>query len=319
MTALRAIWGVLAPATLLAGAACHPGGLPPPSPSVERLPERISHTGLFADGSLDTIAADVHAYTPAHALWSDGADKRRWIRIPEGTRVDTSSMDAWVFPVGTELWKEFSRDGRRLETRLLTRVGDGPSDWAALSYVWNDAGTEAIAMPRGDENVLGTAHDVPSAGACLTCHGRLDATVLGFSAVQLAGTDLGELVTHAPEPSPWPGDDDDVAVLGYLHANCGSCHAPGAGPRSRWRPGPALDLWLTPTRLRSADALTAYRRSLGDTIVAGDPEHSPLLTRMQGGCVLRRRMPPISTDTVDAAGIRRLAAWIRRLPHEDED
>ena len=39
---------------------------------------------------------------PAYELWSDGALKRRWIRLPPDGRIDTSDMDSWVFPIGTQ-------------------------------------------------------------------------------------------------------------------------------------------------------------------------------------------------------------------------
>ena len=36
-------------------------------------------------------------------------------------------MDEWHFPVGTKVWKEFSRDGKRLETRLFWKTE--PNGW----------------------------------------------------------------------------------------------------------------------------------------------------------------------------------------------
>jgi hypothetical protein len=122
---------------------CSTYRLPPLSPRVGELPARLSETGLYASAGSSKLAGDVRPYAPAHELWSDGATKRRWIRLPPGGRIDTADMDAWSFPVGTRLWKEFSRDGRRIETRLLTRVDAGPDGWVALAYVWNAGGTEA--------------------------------------------------------------------------------------------------------------------------------------------------------------------------------
>jgi len=84
------------------------------------LPEHLGQTGLYADRALTTPARDVLAYTPQYPLWSDRATKRRWIRLPRGTAIDARDPDAWVFPVGTKIWKEFSRDRRR-ETRLIVR------------------------------------------------------------------------------------------------------------------------------------------------------------------------------------------------------
>src|SRR4029079_11089563 len=91
---------------------CSSYRLPPLSPPVAVLPERLSQTGLYADAALQQPAADLRAFAPEYELWSDGAKKQRWLRLPPGTPIDTSDMDSWVFPVGTQLWKEFSSNGR---------------------------------------------------------------------------------------------------------------------------------------------------------------------------------------------------------------
>jgi hypothetical protein len=72
-------------------------------------------------------------------------DKRRWLQIPAGTFIDASRPDAWVFPPGTRLWKEFSHGGRPVETRYIERTADG--SWRFASYVWNEAGTDAVLAP----------------------------------------------------------------------------------------------------------------------------------------------------------------------------
>lgn len=98
-----------------------------------QLPTQLSATGLFADVATGTLAPDVHTFEPSFALWSDGAEKRRWIWIPPGTTIDATDPDDWSFPVGTKFWKEFSRDGVRVETRLLQRVGPLDDDWVGVA------------------------------------------------------------------------------------------------------------------------------------------------------------------------------------------
>ncbi|MDF2693847.1 MAG: hypothetical protein K0S65_2230, partial [Labilithrix sp.] len=149
----------------------------------------LSGTGLFADVRAARLAPGVAAYRPRFELWSDGATKRRWVYLPEGTRIDTSDEDAWQFPEGTKLWKEFSRDGVRVETRLLSKVGPAPSDWLAVSYVWRADGTDAVMTPAGQSNARDTPHDVPAARDCMGCHGGIASRVLGFSAIQLENDD----------------------------------------------------------------------------------------------------------------------------------
>jgi len=66
----------------------------------------------------------LRAYKPALELWADGATKQRFISIPAGIKIDTSSFDEWVFPNGTKVWKEFRLDGKRVETRLYEKGTD---------------------------------------------------------------------------------------------------------------------------------------------------------------------------------------------------
>src|SRR5688572_17338840 len=87
---------LLALAAGLTGLACGSAPEPPagPPPAYER-PEytRLSETGLFAAAGAQALAQNVSAYTPNYALWSDGADKSRWISMPEGGWIDTSDMN----------------------------------------------------------------------------------------------------------------------------------------------------------------------------------------------------------------------------------
>jgi hypothetical protein len=73
----------------------------------------------------DTLSPDVSPYAPSTPLWADGASKRRFIYLPPGTTIDSRDPDHWLFPNGTKIWKEFSRDGRKLETRYLEKQSDG--------------------------------------------------------------------------------------------------------------------------------------------------------------------------------------------------
>src|SRR5690606_22772761 len=101
------------------------------------------------------------------------AVKKRWMYLPPDEQIDTSDMDYWTYPVGTRLWKEFRRDGVRVETRLLYkyRAGVGPGSWRALAFAWNAEQTDALAALGGVDNALGTDHDVPAMVECLQCHG----------------------------------------------------------------------------------------------------------------------------------------------------
>jgi uncharacterized membrane protein len=275
---------------------------PPDAARQAQLPERLSQTGLYARGDASELAAGVEAFQPQFELWSDGARKQRWLRLPAGEAIDKSDRDNWRFPVGTQLWKEFSVDGVRVETRTLRKVGPGSEDWATQAYVWLADGSDAVATPGGATNALGTAHDVPSAGECLACHGGRKSFVLGYSAVQ-----LGEV--------PLPGNETDQRALGYLHANCGHCHnqdRPAAASSRCYDPENELDFWLRTERLRSVTDTPTYQSGRGVAFEPGAPDQSRMVELMSDRGFLRQ-MPPLGTETVDRDGLAAVRAWIESL------
>jgi hypothetical protein len=289
------------------------------------MPATLADTGLYAPGSTTTLAEGVLWYTPRYELWSDGARKDRWLLLPQGAQIDTSDMDAWQFPVGTKIWKEFARDGRRLETRLIWKRDDG---WYRMAFMWNEAQTEALATPDGADDVLGTDHDVPQRTACGECHDGQPDFVLGVSAIQLAhgnsGVTLQSLMTANRLSAPPTADlalpnTEEWDALGYLHANCGSCHNPSSLAWDKVD----VDLQLRTSELASVTATRSYQSTVGvaltDTesalavrIAPGDPEASGIILRMstRGN---ETAMPPLASEHVDEAGIARVSGWIEDL------
>ncbi len=83
-------------------------------------PATLQETGLYSDWATKTVAPGTLLFSPQYPLWSDGATKTRWMRLPKGTFIDARNPDVWRFPVGTRFWKEF-RFGRRAETRFIER------------------------------------------------------------------------------------------------------------------------------------------------------------------------------------------------------
>ena len=291
----------------------------PDAPLPTVLPARLSETGLYADLAGYVVADGTREFMPANVLWSDAATKRRWIQLPAGAQIETADMDHWLFPVGTKWFKEFSRDGKRLETRLIWRVadtGDRERDTLLGSYVWNDAETEATFAKDGAVDVRGTDHDVPSADACWRCHIGEPGRALGFSALQLG--DVSQLPLSHPPPAGTTFAAPDPAQ-GYLHANCGHCHNPNGGA------------WVNSSlvlRLDVAESTAATTKIVQTTvgvdlqqwlghgytkrIVAGDPASSALWFRTTQRTV-NVQMPPIATEHVDPAGVELLRTWILSL------
>lgn len=151
----------IAAATVAAGLAC-----------AAELPARLADTGLYVAGSVADHRPGIETFTPQYPLWSDGAVKRRWIRLPAGSAIDASRPAVWDFPAGTTFWKEFSKDGRRVETRMIERNADGA--WRFVAYIWNEDGTDAVlANPLRPTRLTlpdGARYAVPSEADCRACH-----------------------------------------------------------------------------------------------------------------------------------------------------
>jgi hypothetical protein len=293
-------------------------------------PDRLEDTGLYADFAGGVLADGVRGYTTEHVLWADGATKQRWIWLPPGSTIDTSDMDYWVYPEGTKVWKEFTRDGVRVETRYLSKLPGG--GWYAMAYAWNPAQDATAAVPAGATDALGTAHDIPKEGDCGKCHDRGPDWVLGFSAIQLdhtlAGVTLDTLVSESLLSDPpdgtapfftIPGDPTTAQALGYLHANCGGCHNPRGDVRDvvplelRLEVARLDDVSNTPTYQTAVDQDTALTPMGGLTklVASGDPSMSIVHDRMSRRDM--RQMPPLASSDVDAAALAIIDAWISGL------
>lgn len=315
--------------------ACHEPGSA--GPLTTRLPCLLSQTGLYA-ADMTTLAAGVHPFAPSFELWSDGAEKRRWVSLPVGTKVDTTDMDYWTYPSGTKLWKEFTRDGVRVETRLLQKQTSGA--WYAVAYQWRPDQKEADAVPNGVVNASGTPHDVPDGDQCLTCHSQLPDKALGFTAIQLSHAKVDPndtlewtldtlvrdgLLTRPPAQAfTVPGTALDREFFGYLHSNCGHCHNPQGTANTQT----GLDLWLKVADLSGpVSEFSVYVGSYGKDIVWLDAEHPDAPQRIAPGsladsAIYRRfvekghtwSMPPLGTELVDPAGKKLLEDWIAPAP-----
>ena len=217
-------------------------------------PRRLSETGLYAGGGTRVVDTRNRAFAPQYPLWSDGAAKRRWVRLPAGATIDVNNIDRWDFPVGTRFWKEFAFDGHKVETRFLWKVS--ATKWVFASYAWNQEQTDAMLVPEAGladaaSIAPGKQHSIPSVTECRSCHDSERTEILGFSALQLSD-DRDPNALHAealsaemmtlrslvderlispsrPElltapPRIEASSAQARAALGYLSTNCGSCH-----------------------------------------------------------------------------------------------
>lgn len=290
-------------------------------------PGLLSQTGLY-EPDMKTLRSDVAAYTPRFELWSDSASKQRWLYLPPAATIDTSDPDFWIFPVGTKVWKEFSKNGKRIETRLIERVST--RSYRMMAYLWREDLSDAVAVEDGQKDALGTDHDVPSATDCETCHVHQPGRFAGLGTIQLdhqgpgltltALWEAGRLSTEPPRERELPGDPTTQAAIGILHSNCGICHNPNST-----LPYKALDLWQRVGMLGSVPDTNVYQSTVRipaganpdgngppTLLVPGDPESSALIYRMRSR-IAQVAMPPLASNVVDEQGVQTVSEFVRTL------
>ena len=241
----------------------------------------LSHYRLFADQRDPRVTATGSGlpFTPASGLFSDHANKYRFVFLPDGGRARYRDTFGLQFPVGTVLAKTFALpvgqaggDDRLMETRLLIHREEG---WVGLPYAWREEGSDAelvrigksvpaYVMVEGIQQEF--TYQVPGVLACRQCHqGRTEnevMTPLGTTVRQLnhwqdypTGSEnqlvywqqQGRLY-DVPDASLWPRavdwkDTTESLVLrskSWLDINCSHCHSDvGSGALSGLR----LEFW----------------------------------------------------------------------------
>jgi uncharacterized repeat protein (TIGR03806 family) len=337
------------------------GGAAPPAPVsqeallAERPAPRLSDYHLFLDAAARRPNAGVTPYALNTPLFSDYAEKFRFVYLPRGTKARYRPDGVLDLPVGAVLIKTFAfpADFRRpdekvryIETRLLIHKPDG---WTAQAYVWNDEQTEAVLKRAGARvpvsfvDVQGRARDVdyrvPNQNQCKECH-QLEKALLpiGPKARNLNGdfpyaegaenqlahwTRLG-LLTGAPRPSQaprtprWddPAEPLEARARAYLDGNCAHCHNPrGVASNS----GLFLDLEETrPVAIGIGKRPVAAGRGAGDLtadIVPGHPEASIITYRM-ASTEPGVMMPELGRALTHEEGLALIRAWIEAMPQK---
>src|SRR5690242_16817652 len=66
-----------------------------PVDDLDGLHQHLECEGLYSNIRDKTLAKGVEPYKPGVVLWSDGAEKQRWISLPKGKKIDTSTPIEW--------------------------------------------------------------------------------------------------------------------------------------------------------------------------------------------------------------------------------
>lgn len=316
-------------------------------------PAKLSDWKLFS-GRLANLqpAAGVVPYQLNTPLFSDYAEKSRFVKLPPNTSVQYQTETILNFPEGTLLIKNFyypaatdSSQRQLIETRLLiNRSGN----WIPLTYVWADDQSDAYLTLAGDEKEVewkdaqqGThqvRYVVPNQNQCKGCHNVNESVQpIGPSVRQLngsyayaTGTEnqlsywhkhgmLAQLppLNTIPATPVWNDPSTgslDARARAYLAINCAHCHR---------REGPAQTSGLFLTELeKNPTAIGIYKTPVAAgkgsggrsyDIVPGNAEQSILYYRMLVDSP-GERMPELGRTGAHREGLALIRDWINQMP-----
>ena len=305
------------------------------------IPRLLSDTGCVDPADPTQPAAGVIPYDLNTPLWSDGAAKQRFIALPEGKGIELTPDGDFIFPPGSVLMKNFSLNGKLIETRLLMRHADA---WGGYSYRWVQDGSgkpvDAELLDNGLTETIGSQTWLfPSRKQCFVCHTQVAGIALGPETRQLnrdftysaTGRTVNQLSTFQAvglftKPVPdslktekmYAVEDQaaqrEVRAKSYLHANCSHCHQPGGTTPV------TLDFrYSTPLRSMNACNADPLAGDLGfPAIKLIDPNGTAALPNSMVPLRMESidpsiRMPPLGTQIPDNAALDVIKAWIGEL------
>ena len=360
---------------LVAGAAActrpSPQPLVDPTYFATENPRSLRDWGMVqvSDNAL-VLGPRVTPYDLTTPLFTDYAQKLRTIWMPPGAAADYKpGDDALSFPVGTVITKTFfyqtGRGGRVMQQADQALIHDGeglklkavrmietrllihrPEGWTALTYLWNEAQTEAVLhrvgavvplkLARTDGSDQAFSYIVPNVTQCSACHATNVATRViqpigpkprllnrdfaysNGSENQLTRLTKTGYLRGLADPKEAPADvswTDNSAPLeararAYLDVNCGHCHNPEG-------PADTSGLYLNaatpvsgPTGIcKLPVAAGPGTGNLRFDIVPGDAGASIIPYRM-GSTNPAVMMPEIGRSTVHAEGAALIRFWI---------
>jgi uncharacterized repeat protein (TIGR03806 family) len=316
------------------------------APQQERLYDKLSGYSFFKEPMASLVPREgVIPYDLNTPLFSDYAEKQRFVYVPKGKQIPYDTTGVLRFPVGSILIKNFlytlpSGERKIVETRLLINESTG---WIAEVYEWNEAQTEAVRIITGkvesitfikNNLVVTTNYQIPNKNQCKGCHAFGNKIIpIGPKVGNLnreyqysngnenqlnkwaADGILQQPIGNIPR---WPASSDSTQNLArrartYLEVNCGHCHG---------RQGAASNTGLY-LQYDNDDSLsygfykTPVAAGLGSgdlmyDIVPGHAEQSIMYHRMNSISV-EVRMPELGRNLIDEKGVALIKEWIDKM------
>lgn len=317
-------------------------------------PHKLSDWQIF-EGKLSLLRPNkgVVPYVLNTPLYSDYAEKERFIRLPAGASVNYQSKGVLDFPTGTLLIKTFyyPADFRKpglakqiLETRLLINEA---SEWKAITYVWNDEQTEAFLEIAGDDKQVEfidregkkqqVRYVIPNQNQCKGCHNLNDLLKpIGLTVAQLNGKlkystgtknqidywKARKMLLNVPAKNNIPKmavwndpttGDLNTRARAYLDVNCAHCHR---------KEGPAQTSGMLlnadekdPTAIGINKAPVAAGKGSGGRMVDILPgdANGSILWYRMQTQAPGERMPELGRNLIHAEGLALIREWIENM------
>lgn len=305
----------------------------------------------FFEGELKNMTPSygVLPYKPTSELFTDYAEKKRFVWIPNGLKA-TYQGDATILnlPIGSVVIKMFyynhvapNNTTRIIETRLMIKKETG---WIFAEYVWNDQQTEAYLQNQGSQtsitwtdefNTLRTInYKIPSTETdCKRCHGFTNGVrfPLGIKPQNLNSNynftegsknqlskwiEFGYLENNLPAQIVSVVDYKDTSkpldlrVRSYFDINCAHCHFDG-GEADVFDLRFSFDQTSDPTQMGLGVAAQHYLAGYNGRIVQpGNVGQSILFYRVQTETDNFYMMPPLGRTVRHDLGVQLIQDWI---------
>lgn len=324
---------------------------------IPRTPHESLKEYNFFIGAVSDLSPNegVLPYDLNSPLFTDYAQKARFVWMPEGTSAAYTTDHVLEFPEGAVLIKNFyyfnneatPEIGKRiLETRLLINRGN---EWEAVSYIWNDEQTDARREIIGDITEVSWKDEageeqnihyiIPNINQCKGCHGYdnkqmpigpkirnlnkdfayADGTMNQLEKWAqigyLAGYNRG---TEHPSVAAW--DNSELAIhdraMAYLDINCGHCHNPkGAANTSGLTLLADSEIGTDVGVYKPTVSAGAGTGGHTYSVVPGNPDESIMIYRMKSTNP-GAMMPELGRSLVHEEGVHLIEDWIRQIePH----
>lgn len=330
--------------------AAGPVSLDVTQPPYEKLSDYNFFTGRLSELEPNERVLPYDLITP---LFTDYAEKARFVWMPEGTASVYHPEEVLELPVGSVLIKNFYyfddvRDpgaGKRImETRLLVHR---ENKWDALTYIWDADQKDAQLEVAGDfqevqfTDAKGLVHDInyviPNKNQCKGCHEYKGKLMPIGPKVRNLNHDFEYPDGKSNQLEKWASvgylggydaagqhgrnaDWDDPSsgslqdrALAYMEVNCGHCHRP-EGPASV----SGLNLMTTEHNLFNLgfckSPVSAGKGSGGHTYdIVPGHPEKSILVYRMTTDDPGARMPELGRSVMHAEGVELISEWIASL------